>query len=496
MSPPCENRITTPTSFLFSLDFRNLRNLRNLRFSPTTRKAKESQIATRALLSALCPWLILPLTLPMKSLKLSPSPRPSIVPSTKTIMKRYPCIALLLFIVSVPTFAQDWNQWRGPSRDGSVPAAAVPSKWPASFKPVWRVEVGEGYSSPVVSRGTVFIHSRRDPEEVVMAVNLANGKIIWEQKYQADFKKNQYAVQMAKGPNATPLVIGKRLFTLGVTGTLNAWDTATGRNLWSKDFSKTVDTSKMFCGTAASPLEVDGKLIVQVGSDIHGGQILALEPSSGKVAWEWKGLGPGYASPVVISLGGTNQIVTLTQGSIVGLAAATGQELWSAPFPDEWHENIVTPLWTGSHLIVSGPRQGTHAFTLAQMNGKWIATEVWKNAAVTMYMSSPVYADGSIFGLGEKKKGQFVALDAKTGTARWMTEGREGEHASLLLTPKHLIYLTNNADLIIADRSATSFTVAKRYDDVTASQTWAMPVFLGSDLLIRDATGLTRLTGE
>ncbi len=411
-------------------------------------------------------------------------------------MKRYPFVVFLLLILTGSTVAQDWHQWRGPSRDGSIPAAAVPSKWPASFKPVWRVEIGEGYSSPVVSDGTVFVHSRRDPEEVVMAVNLASGKMIWEQKYQADFKKNQYAVQMAKGPNATPLVIGKRLFTLGVTGTLNAWDTATGRNLWSKDFSNTVDTSKLFCGTAASPLEVGGRLIIQVGSDVHGGQILALEPSSGKVAWQWKGLGPGYASPVVVNVGGKNQIVTLTEGSIVGLDAATGQELWSSPFPDEWHENIVTPVWTGSHLIVSGTRQGTHAFTLTQADGKWRATESWKNADVAMYMSSPVYGDGLIYGLSEKKKGQFVALDAKTGAARWTTEGREGDHASVLLTPKHLIYLTNNADMIVADRAANSFTIAKRYDDVATSQTWAVPIFLGTDLLIRDATGLTRLTGQ
>ena len=35
-------------------------------------------------------------------------------------------------------------------------------------------------------------------------------------------------------------------------------------------------------------------------------------------------------------------------------------------FPDEWPENIVTPLWTGSRLVVSGMRQGTHAFTLSK----------------------------------------------------------------------------------------------------------------------------------
>ena len=286
----------------------------------------------------------------------------------------------------------------------------VPAKWPESFQRAWRVEFGEGYSSPVVAGGRVFVHGRSDPNETVAGINLADGKVIWQQKYQADFKKNQYAVQMAKGPNSTPLVIGNRLFTLGVTGIVNAWDTATGRLLWTRDFSKSIDTSKLFCGTAASPLAVDGRLVVQVGSDVHGGQILGLNPATGATEWEWKGLGPGYASPVVIDIGGTHHLVTMTEGSIVGVDAKNGKELWSVPFPDEWHENITTPLWTGSHLIVSGTRAGTHAYSLTQSGGKWQATEVWKNE-VAMYMSSPVFGDGLI---------TVIPRGRKASLSRWM----------------------------------------------------------------------------
>jgi outer membrane protein assembly factor BamB len=185
--------------------------------------------------------------------------------------------------------------------------------------------------------------------------------------------------------------------------------------------------------------------------------------------------------------------VAMTEGSIVGIDGKTGKELWSVPFPDEWHENITTPLWTGAHLIVSGTRQGTHAYSLRQKDGKWQATEAWKNPEVAMYMSSPVFGDGLVYGHSSKKKGQFVALDAKTGALRWATEGREGEHASLLLTPKHVVFLTNGADLIVARRGAPAFAVEHRYEVAEAS-TWAMPVLLGSNILVRDATGLIMLT--
>ena len=275
----------------------------------------------------------------------------------------------VITITVANTWAQDWSQWRGPTRDGVIPAAVIPKQWPKSVKRSWHVEIGEGYSSPVVANGRAFLHSRRDPDEIVTAIDLATGKVVWQQKYPASFTKNQYATQMAKGPNSTPLVVGGRLFTLGVTGILTAWNVADGTIAWRQDYSASIDTSKLFCGTAMSPMLEGGALIVQIGSDVHGGRVLALDPATGKERWSWTGPGPGYASPVAASIDGVRQIITLTNGSVVGINAATGASLWSIPFPDEWHENIVTPIWTGSSLIVSGTRQGTHAYSIANSGG-------------------------------------------------------------------------------------------------------------------------------
>jgi len=376
----------------------------------------------------------------------------------------------------------------------SLPAQS-PAAWPSTYARVWKVEIGEGYSSPVLSGSRVFVHSRKDPQEVVTALDAKTGAVLWQGEYAAAFNKNGYAVKMGKGPNATPLVAGGRVFTLGASGHVHAWDEATGKQVWSKDFSSRVDTSKLFCGTAASPTLVSGAVIVQIGSDVHGGSIVALDPATGAVKWEWKGDGPGYATPISFETSGTRHLVTLTNKAIVGLNAATGALLWSTPFPDEWMENIVTPVWTGSALIVSGIRQGTHAYRLALAGGKWTATPMWKNADVTMYMSTPVVADGVVYGLSAKRKGQFVALDAATGALKWATEGREGEHASLWLTPQHVAFLSNTGALVVARRSGDSFQLEKKYE-VAASETWARPVVAGGDLIVRDATSVNRLTGK
>jgi outer membrane protein assembly factor BamB len=285
------------------------------------------------------------------------------------------------------------------------------------------------------------------------------------------------------------------VFTIGATGILSAWDAASGRHLWQKDFSRIVDFSKLFCGTSASPLLVAGLVVVQVGSDVGGGAIVALDPATGTAKWEWRGAGPGYASPTLIDARGTSQIVTMTNQSIVGLDAAAGRELWSVPFPDDWHENIVTPVWTGTHLIVSGIRQGTQAFTLQQADGKWVASRAWRNVDASMYMSSPVAAEGVVYGLSDKRKGHFVALDAATGAVRWKTEGREGAQAAVLLTPSHVLYLTDAGDLSIVKRGPGEFALERKYDLGTA-EIWTTPLVLGRDLIVKDATSLTRLSGK
>src|SRR6476661_1403310 len=116
-------------------------------------------------------------------------------------------LSLSLVVACTGAAAAQWPQWRGPQRNGVIPAAETPA-WPAAWKRAWRVEVGEGYASPVVSDGRVFVHSRRDPDEIVTAIDLATGKVAWQSKYPSAFNKNQMAASMAKGPHATPLVTG------------------------------------------------------------------------------------------------------------------------------------------------------------------------------------------------------------------------------------------------------------------------------------------------
>ncbi len=400
--------------------------------------------------------------------------------------------AALVIAAGLPAWAQEWAGWRGPGRDGIASAAQSLDAWPEAFAPAWRTEIGEGYSSPVVSSGRVFVHSRRGDAEIVTALDLGSGAPLWQQDYPAGFIQNTIAPAELKGPFATPAVYGGRVFTLGAGGILSSWDAASGALEWQRDYSALVQVTDLFCGTAASPLVAGGTLIVQVGSDAAGGRVLALDPATGREIWTWNGVGPGYASPIVVDIEGERHVVTLTESSLIGLDAANGELLWSVPFIDEWHENTVTPVWTGTQLVISGPRQGTHAFTIRRRDGTWQAAPAWSNADATMYMSSPVLVAGTLYGHVSTRSGQFVALDAATGAVRWASEGREGDHASVLIAGDDLLLLTSDAELFVAEPDAAAFAVVRHYE-VAESATWAIPVPLPDGLIVRDATSLARL---
>jgi outer membrane protein assembly factor BamB len=402
--------------------------------------------------------------------------------------------ALVAFLSAISFAAQapvrdNWPQWRGPSRTGVLTIDEAPALWPPELEKGWSVEVGEGYSSPVSGDGRVFVHARRDPDEVVSAIDLATGAVAWQQKYPAPMEKNPYAKQMAKGPYSTPLLASGRLYTLGTTAIASAWNASTGALVWRRDFSSRIDTSKLFCGTAMSPLLTTSGIIIHVGDD-RGGSIAALDPATGKERWMTEVRGPGYASPIELTLGGVPQIVTMTTRSVIGVETARGTVLWEFPFDDEWNENIVTPIATPTGVIVSGVRQGTRRLTVAKSGSAWSATQVWHTPDVAMYMSSPVLARGTIYGHSSKRKGQFVAMDPETGKLLWGTEGRNATGASVIAAGDHLVFLTTESQLIVSPADPKAFHEVRRYT-IAPSTTYAHPIVLRDRVIVRDASNVS-----
>src|SRR6476619_3727138 len=80
--------------------------------------------------------------------------------------------------------AADWPQFLGPTRNAVSAETGLAKSWPEKGPPVvWEREVGEGFSGPVVSGGTLILFHRVGDEEVVEALDAASGKPRWRFAY-------------------------------------------------------------------------------------------------------------------------------------------------------------------------------------------------------------------------------------------------------------------------------------------------------------------------
>jgi outer membrane protein assembly factor BamB len=402
-------------------------------------------------------------------------------------------VLVALSLIGGPAAAQDWPQWRGPGRDGHVPGPVTLS-WPKALKAGWKVPVGIGYSSPVVAGQRVFTFARNGENEVVASFDLATGKRLWTQGYPAPYTMNPAAAGHGKGPKSTPVIHGGRLYTLGISGTLSSFDAQTGKVVWRKDFKGQFRDAAPTFGAAMSPVVTDGLLLAHVGGDSDGA-LTAFDAATGAVRWAWKGDGPGYASPVVASIGGVRQVVTQTQKQLVGLSLTKGELLWSLPFTTPYEQNAVTSVVHGDTVIYSGISQGLRAARIARKGTGFSAEAAWHNEEVSLYMSSPVLDGGRLYGFSHRNKGQFFAVDAATGKTLWLSEGRQAENAAVLAARDVLLILTNDGELVVAKKDAKAFAPIATYT-VADSPTWAHPALVGTTLMIKDAETLAQWAVE
>ena len=383
----------------------------------------------------------------------------------------------------------DWPQWRGPNRDGSVASFTPPNVWPERLNQKWKVDVGLGYATPLLVGNRLYMFSRRGENEVMAALDVESGKVLWQTGYPAPFTMDKAAAPHGPGPKSTPAFAEGKLYAIGMSGIVTAFDAATGKRLWQKPAPGIMP---LWTSNSFSPLVDGGRVIFHVGGNDKGA-LMAFDTSTGDVKWTWTGDGPGYGSPIVANLAGTRQIVTMTQQKFIGLDPATGALLWERPYTTEYAQNIITPVVYGQTLIVSGYQKSLAAFTVTKQNDRWAVQQLWENPDVSLYMSDAVLAGETLIGFSQRRSGQFFGLDPQTGKTRWTSDARQGTNAAIVRAGDLWFALKDDGELIVARGSATAFEPLRRYA-VANSPTWAQPVISGNRILVKDTSTLTLWT--
>lgn len=397
-------------------------------------------------------------------------------------------VLTLLMTPIVPlAFAQDWPQWRGPNRDGAT-SFNTPSSWPDSLVQQWRIEVGLGYATPLLVSDRVYIFSRQDEEEVMMALDAENGDTIWRTAYAAPFEMMPATVRHGAGPKSTPTYADGRLFSFGMSSILTAFDAETGRQLWQQPAP---DAQPLY-HTAQSPVVDGDAVIIHVGGPGESG-LSAYDIETGNVQWTWDGDSPAYGSPIVAELGGVRQVVIFTRSLMVGVRRDNGSLLWSRPFTTPSNTTAQTPIIYEDTVIQAGRENGLTAFRVIPQDGEWRTEDVWHTDDASLNMTNGVAIDGVIYGLSHLNSGQYFGVDLEDGEVLWTSPGRQSDNAAIVRAGSTIFSIQDNAEMVILNASRAEFEPVQRYE-IAESETWAQPAISGNRLFVKDVSRLTLWT--
>lgn len=373
----------------------------------------------------------------------------------------------------------DWNQWRGPNRDGISPEKGWTKTFPASGpKILWRGHLGIGFSSLAISGHRVISMGFEDGKDVVKCLHADTGVELWRYSYPASLDPNLYE----GGPNSTPAIVNGRVYAMGKDGQAICLDLEDGSLKWGKSLRQMTRAKRPDWGFSGSPL-VEGTLVFyNVGT--AGTALLA---DSGDLAWNNGSAEPGYASPIAFTHEGRRLIMIFGARHLLATVAVSGKGAWSYPWKTNFDINAADPILDGNRVfIASGYGHGCALLDFSE--GK--PRRVWENKELRMHFNPAVLLGGMLFGFDGNTNSRctFKCVDLENGNVRWEEEG--SGFGSVIASDGHLLVLNERGELLIAPARASGFSPTARAR-ILDGKCWTAPAFSGGRLYARTANGET-----
>ena len=394
------------------------------------------------------------------------------------------CLVVMLFVSTVAAIAQaqGWKEFGGPRRNFTVDVKGLAASWPATGpRQLWKRELGEGFSPVAADAKRLYTMYQRGDEEVVIAMNAADGATLWQQAYTAPITVN---MSRAPGPRATPLVVDDMVFTIGATGKLHALRARDGEVIWTHDLHGTLKGHVQDEYYAASPIAYRDTIIVPVGG--AGRSVMAFNQKTGAIAWQAHDFKISYASPILIEMDGQTQAVLVMESEVIGIDPATGKLLWSHPHANRTRTNVSTPLWSeGNLLFVTSAYDSVGRMLHLSRNGDATTVkELWSSRDLRVHVANPVRVGDIIYGSsGDFGPAFFNALDVRTGEVKW--QQRDIVKASVLHADGKFVMLNEDGELLLASPGAAGLIVHSRAQVLTKTA-WTPPSMDRSILYVRD----------
>jgi outer membrane protein assembly factor BamB len=248
-------------------------------------------------------------------------------------MRRSAAALLVLLIWCAPgpvhPVAQEaaWGRFRGPNGTGVSATTGLPSEFGPASNIVWKTPLPPGHSSPVLTATRVFVTAHTADKErytlSVIGLDRRTGRIVW----QRDVPRRQKGrLQNVNGPaSPSPVTDGTTVYAFFQDFGLLAYS-LDGKERWRLPLGP----FDQFYGFGASPILVDGALILPVDQD-RGSYLLAVDTRTGRVRWrvDRPGVISGYSTPTVYEPpGGPKQVVIPESFQLSSYSVADGSRVW------------------------------------------------------------------------------------------------------------------------------------------------------------------------
>jgi outer membrane protein assembly factor BamB len=252
--------------------------------------------------------------------------------------------------------------------------------------------------------------------------------------------------------------------------------------VWQRDLREDAKRDPPMWGFASSPLVVGNVVVVQAGGDGDRG-VLAYDRETGELQWSAPSGNHSYSSPQLSSLGGSDQVLMLTNDGITLIDPNDGSITFEHAWEYEGYRAVQPQVFDGNAILLgTGVGAGTRRIDLDTSGDDWTAEERWTSLHMKPDFNDYVIHQGFLYGFDANV---FACVDLATGKRKWK-KGRYGSGQVLLLPDANqLLVISETGELVLLAANPESLEELARFPAIDG-KTWNHPVLVGNRLFIRN----------
>ena len=396
-------------------------------------------------------------------------------------------VVLSMGLAATAGGAGDWPCFHGPKRDNKSPETGLLKAWPEGGpKRLWTASgIGHGYSAVSVTADRIFTAGMIEKETHVFALDLS-GTIVWRRpngkSWQAG-ERQRWAMGHA-GSRGTPTVDGDTVYHLGEMGRLAAFDARTGDERWHLDLLETFKAPRPKYGFSESVLIQGNRLFCCPGGT--EGYIVALDKRTGRTLWTNAEIKDpiGYSSPVLCTVDGVEQLISLSAARVFAVRPDNGKLLWDYEFANS-RKNNVTDIVVKDGLVHAASPYGKGSVLLRprrKADGRFAVESVWTNKLLDNHHGGVILLDGHLYGAGHQSRG-WTCLEFRSGRKLWQSPGK----GSLTYADRMLYCLDERGTLSLVRPTPEKWDAVSSFKVPSGGKGlhWAHPVISRGRLYVR-----------